>query len=275
MRQLDLFAERTLHVVRARRALGDFDLVAACEEFSATLADFPYDGAARRELERASALLARRDHLERQGEDTLGALLALRDEVPPDLLAAWHRGVAREAEALHGPGCMVQQEPAGVYWLLAGDFEQGERSLRATLARDPRNVRARAARGDALYRLNDVGRARVEYAQAFAERPESVALERIADLEVAALTAAAVCEYEVDGDPVFWVAAVGTVEGIFDVPSPTLPGLAEEPTAPGLVFYRAIAEHRGARTHAERVAIRERMRALSPMLFARYLERRR
>ena len=275
MRQLDLFAERTLHVVRARRALRDFDLAAACEEFRATLADFPSDSAARQELECASALLARRDHLAQQHGDMLGALLALREEVPPELLAAWHRGVAREAEALHGAGCIVQREPAGVYWLLGSDLEQGERSLRATLARDPGNARARAAHGDALYRLGDVGGARVEYARAFAERPDGVALERIADPEVAALGAAAACEYEVDGDPVFWVAAVGAVEGIFDVPPPTLPGLADEPTAPGLLFYRAIAEHRAARTHAERVAIRERMRRLSPTLFARYLERRR
>ncbi|TMA65701.1 MAG: hypothetical protein E6J68_08760 [Deltaproteobacteria bacterium] len=238
MRQLDLFAERTLHVVRARRALRDFDLAAACEEFRATLADFPSDSAARQELECASVLLARRDHLAQQRGDMLGAVLAL-------------------------------------HWLLGGDLEQGERSLRATLARDPGNARARAAHGDALYRLGDVGGARVEYARAFAERPDGVALERIADPEVAALGAAAACEYEVDGDPVFWVAAVGAVEGIFDVPPPTLPGLADEPTAPGLLFYRAMAEHRAARTHAERVAIRERMRRLSPTLFARYLERRR
>ncbi|MHB1843337.1 MAG: hypothetical protein ACYCWW_00700, partial [Deltaproteobacteria bacterium] len=138
VRQLDLFEDRTLRLQRARRALLDgFDIDLARDElcrFEAAQGDDPEAQRLLDEVERLEAAAG-------DGGDALATLLRLEAVVPPWLRPGWHRRLAVEAERRLGAGCRVGDEPAGHHLLRAGDLEAAERSLSATLAREPGDAR--------------------------------------------------------------------------------------------------------------------------------------
>ncbi|MHB1843336.1 MAG: hypothetical protein ACYCWW_00695, partial [Deltaproteobacteria bacterium] len=126
-----------------------------------------------------------------------------------------------------------------------------------------------------LFRRGEPQAARLEWARAAVDGPGAVDWERLADPEVAALPSIATSEYQVEGDAVGWVAAVGTVEGLFPWPTPRLFELsrAAETLPAGLRFHRLLCDERAARPLAERAALRRALKALCPPLLAAYLER--
>lgn len=280
MQQLDLFQDRVFLLTRARDALANFELVQACREYADLLERYPGDELARSEARVAARLERRLSEQTAMCRDALATLLALESEVPRELEGAWHRRVAVAAEDLTGEGALVRGEPAGLHWLLGGELESAVQSLRATLVQDPAIGRARAYLGDVLFRLGEIPEARRQYLRAFLDAPESVAHDRVLDPEVAALPSGARYEYGVVGDPACWVASVGTIEGVFPLPSVLLPSFVEpfgveRAAAPGLKFYAALICERAARSLAERVAARAAMKELCPALLDAYLARMR
>lgn len=275
--QLDLFEERTVRLARGRSALRAFDLSSAREEFAACLLRYPEERAAREGMAIACRLSDRLAELEAEHGDPVTALVLLAPEVGEATRAGWHRRLAQEAERRHGCGCEAAGAPAGLHWLLGGDLEEAERSLRDTLDAAPGDTQARGYIGDVLFRRGQVRPARLEYLQAFLADPTMVDLGRLADPEVAAIPSVAENEYEVPGSSLDWVAAVGTVEGVFPVPAATLPGIGGGADAhpsddsPGRSFYRYLLEERSARSHEERIAARRKMKQLCPSLLAVYL----
>jgi len=120
---------------------------------------------------------------------------------------------------------------------------------------------------------------RASYLQAFLLGPAAVDLPHVKDPDVAVLPSAAENEYEIHGDCLDWVAAVGTVEGVFAAPMAILPGMTaplpdvSDRNAPGRSFHKLITEERAARSLQEKVPLRQKMKALCPALFAACLER--
>jgi len=277
--QLDLFEERTVRLARGRGALRAFDLSSAREELAACLLRYPEDREAREGLALACRLGDRLAELEVEHGDPVTALLFLEPEVGGATREGWHRRLAQDAERRHGSGCDVAGTPAGLHWLLGGDHEAAERSLRDTLGGRPGDARARAYLADVLFCRGQVRQARQEYIRAFLADPEAVDLGRLADPDVVALPAIAENEYEIPGPCLDWVAAVGTLEGVFPVPAATLPGIGAgadthlTDDSPGRSFYRYLLEERRARSHKERVVARRRMKQISPSLLAAYLGR--
>lgn len=278
--QLDLFEEQTTHLTRARNALRALDLRAAREEFEACLARYPQDEAARRGLARATWLLDRLAELEAEAGDPVAALVQLEGDLDETTRQGWHLRLAREAERRLGPAGAVAGRPAALHWLAGGKPEQAERSLREALQHAPDDARLLAYLGDVLFLRDAVGEARASYRRAFATDPRAVDLPRLADPAVQDLPAVAGSEYEAPGDGTDWVAAVGTVEGIFLLPAVELPLIDGAPAAigdepPGRAFYRQLLRERAARSHAEQIRARRQMKALCPKLLAAHLERRR
>ncbi|HEX9296625.1 MAG TPA: hypothetical protein VF881_12345 [Polyangiaceae bacterium] len=274
MRQLDLFSDDAVRAARAREALERFDLRAAQIELERVAAIYPSDRAVRERLARVTRLSTIYEELVGLQGDPLVALLALGADVDGADRSAWHARVAREAEMQFGLGCMLDGEPVGLHWLLASKIDEAERSLLARLEHDPTDARARGYLADARWYKGEADRARREYLRAFIDDPGAVDTRRIADSTVADFLVRAESEYETRGDPCSWVAAVGTVERVFPMPAPTLPGFPgreESSRAPGLQFYRLISEERAVRSHNERVAVRRRMKSLCPLLFDAYL----
>ncbi len=276
--QLDLFEERTVQLQRSRRLLLEsLDLERARGETRRFVASYGPDA----EIERLdytiaaveNALCAEMQHTGNQVE----ALLRIGPSIPGWLRPGWHRRIALEAERRAGAGCRVGAETVGFHLLRAGDLEQAERSLRATLERDPDDARSRARLGDALFRRCETAAARAEYLRALLEGPEAVDWADVADAQILALPAIAATEYQVLGQPADWAAAVGTIEGVLPMPAAVLDGLgvtaALETASLGLRFYGLLREEWAARTLAERARIRRSMKALCPSLLRAYLER--
>lgn len=277
--QLDLFEERTQHLMRARHALFDFDLKLARLEFETILAKHPTDRDAERGFVRASVHLDRLAELEANHVDAVDALLLLEPHVEEREKRGWYRSIAREAERLYGEGATVRGEPVGLYWFRGGALEEADRSLRISLEKRPKDARVRALLGDVLFRGNDIPKARAEYLLAFLSDAKAVALERLLDPLVLALLPIIKHEYEIANEPASWIPAAGTVEGLFQRPYALLPGLADtlslelEINSPGIEFYRTLLRDRAMLSHEERIVNRRRMKGLCPLLFAAYLER--
>lgn len=283
--QLDLFEERTLRLLGARRALLEsLDLETAREELRRFVARHGADP----EAERLSAAVAGIEALPKSngdessgdGADPIPGLLRLGPAIPDWLRPGWHRRLALDAERLGGIGCGVGSETTGYHFLRAGDLDRAERSLRATLEREPADGRSRARLGDVLHKRGEPQAARLEYARSLVDAPGTVDWEGVADQDIAALPPIATSEYQVEGEPADWAAAVGTVEGVFPWPAPTLAGLDGPPSSetsetgqPGLRFHRLLCEERAARVLADRTRIRRAMKQLCPALLAAYLER--
>ncbi len=279
-RQLDLFDDRTMWRERARRALREFDLAEAKLQLETYLAHWPDDAEARQLLAAVAALFQRLVALKTEMGDPVAALLRLGDDLRDFNLTGWHRRLAAEAEQRYGAGCDIAGTPAGLHWLAAGEPERAAQSLRDSLRAAPEDARLLAYLGDALFVGHDVEAARDCYLRAFLLDPAAIDLPRLADPAVRDLPAAAEVDYEICGDFLDWALAVGTVEKIFPLPAAAvLPGLSalpaglSAPNTPGRSFYRLILEHRAARSDGEKVALRRKMNALCPPLFAKFLER--
>jgi tetratricopeptide (TPR) repeat protein len=269
--QIDLFDEQAAHLARAGRAVAAFELDEARRELEACLERFPLDSDASRRLDAVTALLSRLATLEAETGDRLSALLRLADEGGKAERVGGYRRVAEEAERRSGSGAEVEGRPVGLLWLAAGDLGRAERSLREALRAAPDDARTFAYLGDVLFVRHDVPAARVSYLRAFLLDPAAIDLPHVRDREVALLPSVAENEYETDGDGLEWVAAVGTVEGVFpmwpDASTPTTP------TTPGRAFYSLILQERAARSLKEKVPVRQKMKALCPLLFEAFLER--
>lgn len=274
--QLDLFGDRWLRAAAAHRALETFDLEAATAALRDTVALYPSDISLLGRAERVSKLA--RTLRETPGTRAT-ALVAIEPEVPAFLSTAWNLQVATEIERELGAGGVLDGRPAGYFLLRAGAIERAERSLRATLARDRENGRARGYLGDALTARDQRSEARAEYRDALARSPRTVDLPSVSDVEVRDLPAVAEIDHDVPGDPVDWAAAVGVIEGTFarphDVPSDWLDAVVLEVLAPGQQFYRWLVGELAARDDAERIACRRAMKALCPSLLKAALDRRR
>jgi hypothetical protein len=275
--QLGLFDDGTLRLQRSRRVLLEsLDLESAREELTTLLSR-----AANVEAERLAATVAEieweLDAQTRRDGDLVAALLRLEPHIPDWLRPGWHRRLTLEAEQRDGIGCRIGVETAGWHLLRAGDLREAERSLRATVEREPTDARSRARLADVFHLRGESAAARVEYLRALADAPQAVDWEAIADPEVAALPSIATNEHQVAGAPAGWAAAVGTIEGILPWPPPVLPGFEELPrfpaAHPGLLFYRLLCQERKASLLAERAGVRRQMKALSPSLLESYLER--
>lgn len=276
--QLDLFAEHTVRIARARNALADFDLPLAEREFAALLSLYPDDDEVRRGVTVSAKLLSRMTDLEAEHGDRANALLFMKEDTHEADVMGWHRGLAREAERQFGCGCHIGGEPAGLHWLLGGALEDAERSLRDTLSVDPLDARARAFLGDTLFQKGDIWSARSQYLRAFLTNCNVIELDRLADPEVAALPCAVQNDYDIFENSLTWVPAVGTVWGIFPLPQPIIPALKDSAIFQiagdfqGFRFYRLIMEEQSASTHEEKVRVRSQMKNLCPALFFTYLE---
>jgi tetratricopeptide (TPR) repeat protein len=278
-RQLDLFEERTLRMMRGRRAFEAFDLREAKREFESCLALYPGDSDARASLAAVDFLIKRLALFEAETGSFLAALGRLGSELREADRKGWRRRLAEEAERRYGSGCEVDGKPSGLLWLAAGELVEAERSLRDSLQAAPDDARLLAYLGDALFLKDDVHAARASYLQAFLLDPAAVDLSHVKDPEVAVLPSVVENEYEIYGDFPDWIAAVGTVEGVFAVPMAVLPGMiaplsdVSTQNVPGRSFYGLITEERAARSLQEKVPLRQKMKALCPTLFAAYLER--
>lgn len=276
-RQMDLLGDRWSRVSAAHRALAEFDLDAAADALRHALQTYPGDDtlASRcRELEELGSAL-------QQARDRTGSLVAalagIGDRVPAYLRTAWHRSVAVEAERECGPGATVGGVPAGWHWLRAGEPAMAEASLRATLAREPADGRARGYLADALTVQGRSDEARAGYRDALATAPYAVDLAAVVDELVRDLPRAAEIDYEIPDTPVEWSAAVGLVAGVFGWPE-DLPAEAFEAhelagLPPGLQFYRWLVRERASQDLDARVACRRAMKALCPGLLAARLRR--
>ncbi len=278
--QLDLFEAHARRLVRGRGALADFDLPAAKREFEEFLSAYPEHPDARRGLALAARLQSRTTELEAEHGDRVKALLVLEGEIDDDCREGWSRRLAREAEMLGGDGCRLPDgTPAGLHWMRGGALHEAERSLRHTLKIAPDDAPVQALVGDVLFLKGDPEGARWQYLHAFLTDPSSVAPVPLADPDVAGLPIIARDDYQVPGSAAPWVPAVGTVEGVFSLPAPLIPGLQDpalarpEQKSPGFDFYRCLLQERAASSREERVSIRRRMKALCPALLAAYLER--
>jgi Tetratricopeptide repeat len=275
--QLGLFDDGTLRLQRCRRVLLEsLDLESAREELTALLGRGGNAEAQRLATTVAEIEAALAAETDRDG-DVVAALLRLGPDIPDWLRAGWHRRLTLEAEQRDGIGCRIGAETAGWHFLRAGDLKEAERSLRATLAREPADARSRARLGDLHHLRGESAAARVEYLRALIDGARSVDWERIADPEVAALPSIAANEHQVGSDPAGWAAAVGTVEGILPWPPPLLPGVDElsrgQDEPPGMQFYRLLCQERKSRVLSERAGLRRQMKAVSASLLESYLDR--
>ena len=275
--QLGLFDDWTLRLQRVRRVLLEsLDLESALEELSTLAARGP-DSEIAALLETVTGLQRDLDLELGKDGDPVAALLRLEPAVPPWLVPGWCRYLTLEAERRDGTGCRIGDESAGWYFLRAGDLDEAERSLRATLARDPKVGRSRARLGDVLARKGATTAARTEYLAACLTGPRTMDWAQITDTEVAALPSIVASEHQVAESPEDWAAALGTIEGLWPFAHPELPGLAAaegEPAEAGLRFYALLCQERAAgRDLARRARIRRQMKALCPSLLAAYLEK--
>lgn len=280
-RQLGLFDDRTTRMESVRRALADFDLIEAIRQLGSCLARYPGDADARKSLNALTLLSNRLIALEAEKGEPILALLHLGEELGEVDRKGWHRRLATEAEALYGSGCDIARIPVGLHWLAAGNLDRAAQSLRDSLQVAPKNARSIAYLGDVLFLGNKVQSARVQYLRAFLLDPATIDLSHIADPEVESLAWVAENEYAIRGDCLEWVASVGTVEAVFPLPPRNLPGLAAVPadtdspvnSTPGRSFYALIVEEQTARSTQEKIPIRQKMKALCPLLFKSYFER--
>lgn len=281
--QLELVFGEILNRERAFTALTDFRLDDAVGHLSLYLETYPRDDDVRARLAAAKALAERLARLHAEIGDEFRALLALGKHVPTGKLKeAWHRRVARDAEERFGERCRIDGTPAGLHWLDGGETERAAQSLRATLdampRTDPDRARILAYLGGVFDKGEDDERAGKYYLSAFLTAPAEVDLARVARNDIRSLARREQMPEDISGDWRDWIAPVGVVGLIFDLPKRNLWGLEKLPGdpdldiagRPGLEFFRLLIADRDASSADERRAIRARMKELCPSLFAEY-----
>lgn len=281
--QMDLFGDLRLRTIHAREAIEAFDLESASAILSEALERYPRDDSLR-ELEALRKKLAialkesRCDHL-----TEARAFRAIAGEVPQSLRAFWHRRLADLIDAEFGEGAMLDDIPSGVHWLASGDTARAVRSLRATVAREPKNGRLLALLGDALVAHGSEGPARIAYRDALITAPMDIDIASLRDKSVAGLADIARKDFNVPGPPCEWAAAVGAVTGVLPlhgsgdpaVDAQDVQGAVDSEGPAGIRFYWLIVAEHLTQTHAERITHRRAMKELCPDLFAELLEQRR
>ncbi len=276
--QLNLFGDRWQRASAAHKALESFDLDAAAEALRGAVRLYPSDAALLDRANLIANLAVSLRSAQRKNKSPARGLVAIEPKIPAFLATYWHRRLAEVMEEEDAPGAVLACVPAGLHWLRAGDSVRAEASLRATLALEPANCRARAYLADTLFVQGRQPEARLEYRQALATSPADVDLASLADDAVRGLPDQAKNDYELPGAPIEWSAAVGLLDGVFLSPSHIPENWTDPPVldslAPGLRFYRWFVAEKVAGDHARRIACRRAMKALSPRLLAEYVERR-
>jgi len=276
--QLSIFDERQISLESANRALSDFNLAEALRLFESCLQRFPNDTTIRLRHDAVYSYYARLQTLKKETQCSLKALFYLGDELPTELRKGWNKRMAIEVERQLGACGTISGKPIGLFWLAADEIQKAVRSMRESLIISPNDARLHGYLGDALLAMNEKEAARIEYLHAFIIDPWAVDLIHLADQDILDIISSAVSEYEIAGDSLDWVAAVGTVEGLFPVLSfadfnkttETCNRADMDRSRPGHAFYSLILNERADRN---KITYRQAMKKLCPLLFQAFLER--
>ena len=290
--QLHLFGDRAVRLGRARAAIAEARLADARRELGELKKRFPDDPHLAREAARVTKLARRFE-----------AALAS----PPDARAPALLDLARSVEAAEEPWASLRRavlrrlagdllarsdtilldgEPPGFYLMEAGDLDEARASLARAAAALPA-AHTLFLLGDATLLAGARPLARRAYLEALVLDPFDGRLAAVRDDDVRALPDVARDELEIEEEPAAWSAPAGVVTGV--LPSPAI--LPREALAPGLpggrtaaerealerarAFVRALAEAASPEGRgAGAIAVRRAMKAISPALFAAYMERR-
>jgi len=199
--------------------------------------------------------------------------------------------IGERAERERGGAAEVGGWPVARFYLEAGEAGPARSSAEAALRERGESALLLTCLADSYALVGDEP-SRVEardlYRQAFVLDPVSVDLSLLVDREVRDLPSLAEVEYEIEGDPTPWLAAVGYLEGLLPIAHidesafarmgeeelfapPALPGSPE-----GFYHYLQVSEsHRffGERGGAIRLEARRRLKTIAPELYAHYLQR--
>ena len=265
--QISIFDDRWLRAQAAHRSLESFDLDGALVALAGLLDQYPNDSSLQARHLIISQLAGQ---LQRAEEPLAQALLGLREAVPAFLTQHWRR---RVAQALDDHA--IDGEYAGVYWLEAGEGKRAEASLRARVSSAPSDALAGVHWANALCALGRVTEARRVYRDIFAVVPSPALFARVKDTLFIELAHRAHEDFDIEGDATDWLAAMGLVVGLFQLPAATSP-LDVDPEVlsslrPGLRAYRLATAERHARSDAERVTWRRRLKNENPALLKRLL----
>ncbi|WP_437840778.1 hypothetical protein [Sorangium sp. So ce1153] len=298
--QLDLFAQRTLHLSLAAEAIAAGELGEARRMLAELVALHPSDAEIRRQSERVAALDQRLERA-RASDAPAAALLAIARGLEPasGAFASLHRVLLRRtADALReaeGDDGRLEGQPPGYYWLAAGDVAEAHASL-VVAAQARRSARTLFLLADAATSLGEPAARRL-YLEALLRDPFDAALASARDEAVRALPDVARYELEIEDEPAAWSAPAGIVTGLLPLPvgialdevssgGADVPGgaaversrSAEQEEALGrarnFVAALATASSREARRSGEAVIeARRAMKQLAPALFAAYMAR--
>lgn len=187
----------------------------------------------------------------------------------PEIAAAVHRhlarGLVRACDLEHGPGALLGTEPPALELLAAGLPAEAAEALFATLSRHPRSAAAALGLGNALHRLDRTLEARDHYRRALRVGPLLVPLEAIEDPDVRALATVA-AELRLPGDPRIWMPICGVLEDV--LPLSALDPVPGNGFGDGTRAFDLLIAHKGAKSPAERAAVRRDLQLLAPALFA-------
>jgi hypothetical protein len=292
--QLDLFEERFYLLRRAWSALSSGSL-AECSALIAAFRDrYPADAAGGREAQRLAVLCDRLEAIhrlspERQAPMLLGLAREIQRRDPASPVEEMRRALLREAGLAHqraaGDAAPLEGWPAGYYLAEGGSLPDARASLIGAL-RKRRRPRYLFLLADICHELGNEDEARMRYCEALLQNPFDAAFARVRDEEVRTLPQVARYELEIEEDPRAWSAPVGVVTGVFFRPAlfPQIPGPGEPADSPAHPAEREALRHAreflaalDRAAGADRAGVlesRRAMKALSPKLFAAYLERR-
>ena len=288
--QLDLFGDRHRQLEHARRALTEARAGDAHRELSRLHRFFPDDAGIAADLDLARRLERRLGEIEAAFPGERPRLyLALARAATAGVRTSLLRRAAAELRR-ESPTAMVDDQPASMLLLAAGDVEAAWQAADEAVRHGPR-ARFVAYLADVEHRLEHKSRARELYRRALALDPFDVDWGELADDAVKELPDIAQSELELD-DGVAWSAPAGVVLGVLPIgespaataepPSPAtesapLPEDAANPSPPELVRARQFLDAlvRASRASGpSMIAARREMRALAPQLLAAYLARR-
>ncbi len=197
------------------------------------------------------------------------AFAAHRGAARPEIARAVHRhlarGYVRASDLEFGPGALHDGAPAALELLAAELPREAAEGLFATLSRHPRSAVAALGLANALHRLGRVEEARDHYRRALRVGPLGVPLESIEDPEVRALAAVA-AELRLPGDARVWMPICGVLEDV--LPLSALDPVPGNGFGDGTRAFDLLIAHKGAKSPAERAAVRRDLQQLAPSLFA-------
>ncbi len=296
--QLDLFADRTLLLLRARDHLAHLETDAARRSLREGLARYPGDTRLADEAAVLDELSFRVDKaLRAPASERAAALVAVADRIEPlrpggvrcalgatfPHQALWTTLLRRAAEhaiektgdaslvgGVHEPGWLL---------LLAGDTESARESLTRAHASTGR-ASFLALLGEHALCTGDRVLARQLYFSALRDNPYDVDLASAGDSDVQELPSIVRDRFEIDEEPLAWCAATGVVIGLFHLPMVEEDTAAAEPQQTSTHpperaaalrssedFLAALAASRRHKNAADLLAARRTMKRLQPSLF--------